>query len=481
MNFTGTLPDVSLLTHPHPYLVGVKGVGMTALAILLKQAGLDVRGADVAEEFVTDPLLIQHDIPVDEFGSADLPFDASIVIYSGAHNGSQQALVQQAQARQLPVLSLAQAIGLLSQAKTSIGVCGVGGKSTTSALMSWILEQAGHEPSFAVGVGNMPNFQTSARWVQDSEYFVVEADEYVADPRADLTPRFLYLRPTHLIATSLAYDHPDVYSSFTQTKQAFARLFASLPTNGIIVINGDDPELRQLCRVLPNQIITVGEEADNDVVIRCLPPHEGLGRIELNSMYLADSPLLLESTVPGFHNLRNAAYAAALALALGVQPEQIKQAVASFRSVQRRFEFVGQTTAGVMCFDDYAHHPRELMAMAETLRTWFPDHPRVIAFEPHTFSRTEALFEEFVAALSAMPGEILLLPIFASAREPVREDLESDQLVEALTARGVSAQFLPDYDQLLQYIETLPAGTVFMTLGAGTIYKVFEHVNFVTT
>lgn len=478
MKFQGKLPEVDHLQRAQLYLVGIKGVGMTALALMLQQLGLTVRGADSAESFVTEELLSKSGIEVDNFETAQLPPETNLIIYSGANGGRDNPLVQIAADQNIAVLSLAQAMGLLSLTKTTIGVCGVGGKSTTSALVSWILDQAGHDPSFAVGVGQIPNFQTSARWRQDSEYLVVEADEYVADPQADLTPRFLYLRPTHLICTALAYDHPDVYQSFGDTKQAFASLFALLPENGILVINGDDPALRQITSPLKNQIIKVGEQADNDVVLCWLPPQEGMGRVELTSIYLADSPLLLETTVPGIHNLQNAAYAAALCLALGVSPITIKTAVASFASVQRRFEFVGRTNNDVFCFDDYAHHPRELMAVAETLRTWFPNRQISIAFEPHTFSRTSALFDEFVAALSAMPGEVILLPIFASAREQDHSEVNSQQLVDALQSRGKSARLLSGRQNLLEYIEKLLANTIFITLGAGSIYKVYEQLDF---
>jgi len=182
--------------------------------------------------------------------------------------------------------------------------------------------------------------------------------------------------------------------------------------------------------------------------------------------------------VPGIHNLQNSAYATALCLALGVSPITIKSAVASFASVQRRFEFIGQTDNNVFCFDDYAHHPRELMAVAETLRTWFPDRQISVAFEPHTFSRTSALFDEFVSALSAMPGEIILLPIFASARETENSAVSSQQLADALESRGKSARLLDNRQNLLEYIEKLPAKTIFITLGAGSIYKVYDQLNF---
>jgi len=484
MNLQPELPELDLLSQKLVYFVGIKGVGMTALAILLDDAGVEVMGADVAESFVTDPLLQSRGIEVQDFVGARFPEETSVVVYSGAHKGSQQRLVQQAKELGLPCLNLAQATGLVSQQKETIAVCGVGGKSTTSALLSWILEKAGMQPSFAVGVGTIPNLGSSARWQPEGKHFVVEADEYVADPQlapAELTPRFLALSPAHIICTSLTFDHPDVYKNFVDTQAAFRALFSKLPTGGVMVLNGDIPELRELANEFSetHQVIFVGEQEENQVRVRNLRVENGLGLAELET---PEETFSLTLPIPGFHNLKNAAYATVMALSLGVSVNDIQAAVQEFRSTTRRFEFLGTTSRGLNCYDDYAHHPRELVAIAETLQTWFAQDKVAVAFQPHTYSRTKALFSEFVEALLQMPGEFLLLPIFSSAREQEDSTISSDLLAAELQKRGKAVRSLQNQAELLEYLQQFEqTGNVFITLGAGDIYTVYEHLTFRTT
>lgn len=481
MNLQPELPELDLLSQKLVYFVGIKGVGMTALAVLLADAGVQVRGADVAENFVTDALLQARNIEVEEFSVAQIPPDTSVVVYSGAHQGNRQRLVQEAALTGLPCLNLAEATGLVSQQKETIAVCGVGGKSTTSALLSWILEKAGRLPSFAVGVGTIPNLGTSARWQSEGQQFVVEADEYVSDPQlsaAEQTPRFLLLSPSHLICTSLSFDHPDVYGSFADTEAAFRALFSKLPMGGVMVVNGDIPELRSLATEFSqtHHVIFVGEQEENDVRIRSLRVENGLGLAELET---PEQTFALSLPIPGFHNLKDAAYAAVMALSFGVSVNDIQAAVQEFRSTTRRFEFLGTTSQGLNCYDDYAHHPRELQAIAETLQTWFAQDSVAVAFQPHTYSRTKALFNEFIEALEQMPGELILLPIFSSAREQKDSTISSDMLAQELQKRGKAVRSLQSQPELLEYLQQFEhTGNVFITLGAGDIYKVYEHLTF---
>lgn len=481
MNLQPELPELDLLSQKEVYLVGIKGVGMTALAVLLAEAGVSVLGADVAESFVTDALLRQRGIEVQEFSVAQVPSETSVVVYSGAHQGNRQRLVQEAVMNGIPCLNLAEATGLISQQRETVAVCGVGGKSTTSALLSWILERAGMQPSFAVGVGTIPNLGTSARWQSEGQHFVVEADEYVADPQLpaeEQTPRFLLLSPRHVICTSLSFDHPDVYGSFVDTQAAFRAFFAKVPTGGVLVANGDIPELRSLAEELSatHQVILVGEGEENQVRLQNLRVENGLGLAELE---MPNQTVSLSLPVPGFHNLKNAAYAATMALALGVSLPDIQVAVQEFRSTTRRFEFLGTTGEGLACYDDYAHHPRELQAIAETLRSWFAQDSIAVAFQPHTYSRTKALFPDFVDALLQMPGELILLPIFSSAREQADDTISSDMLADELQKRGKAVRSLQSQAELLEYLQQFEqTGNVFVTLGAGDIYKVYEHLTF---
>lgn len=477
MNFLGELPSgVKLLESGRVYFVGIKGVGMTALAVLLAQAGVPVAGADTTESFVTDAQLIAAGIEVQSFEIAQLG-DAKIVVYSGAHKGFSQPLVVEARARGLVCLTHAQAVGLLSQEKETIGVCGVGGKSTTSALMAHILQTAGQKPSYAVGVGTVPNLGGSGHWQPDTRSFVVEADEYVADPLHDVTPRFLYLRPTHAIATSLRFDHPDVYTSLEDTKKAFSSFFSLLPESGFLVINGDDEGLLDCCADANAQVVTVGEGSDNDVILSFMAPENGLGKVQLSAPGFPCDGWELEMSIPGQHNLRNGAFAAVLSSLLGVEKSAVLSANASFLSTPRRFEYRGENAHGAKFYDDYAHHPHELVAVSEALDQWFGQLQKVLVFQPHTYSRTKALLESFADAMAAFSGEVILMPIFASARESDDPTVSSEQLVREIIARGGKARFIQTPEELVEYFRDLPGKTIALTAGAGDIYKVYDKLD----
>lgn len=475
MNFIGELPaGIQLLQLDSVYFVGIRGVGMAALAVLLKEAGVKVAGADLDESFVTDQVLAQANIFVQSFDQADLG-DAQAVVYSGAHKGESHPLVQLAQQRGLTCLTHAQALGLLTQERETIAVCGVGGKSTTSAFLATLFDRAGSHPSYAVGVGTIPNLGRSGHWSTVGNLFIVEADEYVADPQHDITPRFLYLRPSHVIATSLRFDHPDVYKSLADTQEAFRSFFALIPEDGWLVVDGDDVQLAE-CLPQKEKILRVGEGEQNNVRLRFLPVVNGEGSVQLIAPGLPCDGWVLQLQLPGRHNLRNAAFGAALASVLGIHKEDAASAAHAFLSTPRRFEFKGKNRQGARFFDDYAHHPHELQAVSAALMEWYEGQTLVMAFQPHTFSRTKALFEEFVTGLAQFPGEVILLPIFASAREAFDPLIRSENIQEALLLQGKQSRVLANQEELAQYFAQLPENTIAITTGAGDIYKVYDEL-----
>jgi UDP-N-acetylmuramate--alanine ligase len=451
-------------------------VGMASLAVLLQQAGVQVSGADVPESFVTDKLLNSAGITVESFDAAQLPPDTQGVIYSGAHKGSNHPLVQAAQAASIPTLTLAQATGSLTRQKSTVVTCGVGGKSTTSAWLSLVLQLAGFEPSYSVGVGTIPNLGTSGQW-QSGEWFVVEGDEYVADPTLpQVTPRFLYLQPTVALCTGVAYDHPDVYDSWEDTIAAFSTLWQRLPARGCLVVPEHEPGVEAVLAktALQAPVIRVGQSESADVQWSWQPDSNG-SRITLKWRESGET-LTITTLLPGEHNALNAALVAVTARFLGAPLDAIAQGLQEFRSTPRRFEYRGQTSNSITCFDDYAHHPRELKAISQTLESWFADQNVTVAFQPHTFSRTKALFNDFVDVLADMPGELCLLPIFASAREAADDETKTENLVAALQERGKLVHFVQTPAELVEYVQTLPGPGVFITLGAGDIYTVYEHL-----
>lgn len=458
---------MQLLNHQQFFLVGIKGVAMTSIAQCLLDADKKVTGSDVAEAFVTEPLLQRLQIPLHSIHSIPdfTKLGTQAVIYTAAHQGIDNPQVQAALQLGLPIYSQAEALGYLFNQQQGIAVCGVGGKSTVSAMLSFVLEQlAPDKLSFSVGVGEILGMDRTGRWRKDATYFVAEADEYVVDPHAlvkgqPITPRFTFLQPFVTICTNLRFDHPDVYPDFATTKATFLKFFQQIKSGGLLIINGDNPDLVKLSQQIQRddvRIKTFGKGTQNDY---CLQDFD------------------LQLLVPGEFNRLNALAALATLLELGFKPTTVLPTLGQFRSTKRRFELVKKTTESVH-FDDYAHHPSEILAVIDTLNQEFSGAKKLIAFQPHTFSRTRQLFDGFVNALASHTDpsdEILLIDIFPSAREADDPDMHCDLLVAAIQAKypHCHIQNLHTVEALASYVKATPH-QLFITIGAGDIYLVHD-------
>jgi UDP-N-acetylmuramate: L-alanyl-gamma-D-glutamyl-meso-diaminopimelate ligase len=275
---------------PDMHLVGIKGVAMASLASCLDDRGVRVTGSDVAEDFVTKEILAQRGFKISiGFDATHIPKNCGLVIYTGAHQGKNNPEVKEAIHRGIPVMSHAEALGTLMHGKKGISVCGTGGKSTTSSMVSWILDSAGFRPSFAIGVGKVNNFGVSGRYTQIysqhtdeislSGWFVAEADEYAVDPTSDHRPRFSYQDPKVIIATNLTYDHPDIYSNFDKMKETFYTFFEG--DGKFVVANGDSEALSSSrVRNLSSRIF-VGTKQHNDFVLKNMRVHDKRSEADL--------------------------------------------------------------------------------------------------------------------------------------------------------------------------------------------------------
>lgn len=475
---------MSLLEAQHPYLVGIKGVAQTALAQCLQDKGQSVRGADVAEDFVTADILEERGITIDQGFETTLPENTDYVIYTSAHRAQHNPVVQQARVQGIPTISHAEALGELFNTKKGIAVCGVGGKSTTSALLSWIFAQTTQNASYAIGVGNILGLNKTGFWSEKSEYFVAEADEYVTDPSAvsrgeEITPRFTYLKPSITICTNLKYDHPDVYRNFEHTKSVFRTFFNQLQPQGTLIYNADDTELAQLIEKVKQDrpdvtYLSFGLEPQASLYLKKFEYQPGK---TIASAQYKDREITLQLSQPGVYNARNAAAAFLATQVAGLNESDVLTAITSFASTLRRSQYRGTFQAAV-CFDDYAHHPSEVEQVILAIKQWYPEKKVLVAFQPHTFSRTQALLSEFASALQAA-DEIVLLKIFASARESDAQTISNADLVAAITALS-SRVTISTVETLHELAATLQqrasAQTVILTLGAGDIYHVYDHL-----
>jgi UDP-N-acetylmuramate--alanine ligase len=476
----------SLLEYTSFFLVGIKGVAMTSLAQCLLDAGKKVMGSDVAEDFVTKRILKDRHIPVSVGFDTPIPSEIECVIYTGAHKGPHNPQVLAAQAAGIPTFSQAEAVATLFNHKKGIAVCGVGGKSTTSAMITWILEKTGRQPSYSVGVGSIIGLPATGRWQDESEFFVAEADEYVIDPHAPakgepITPRFSFMKPYVTVCTNLLFDHPDVYQNPEHTYQVFNTFFTQIKAGGTLLTNQANHQLIQA----PTQaswleFSTTNDQSANFHFVPSTFRTDSQGtQCDFSYPDPAHPGQSLTATLrlklPGMYNLANALAAVGACYACGIPIEEALTALTSFQSTQRRFECVG-TKHGVTYYDDYAHHPNEIAMMTEAVTAMFASQRVVFAFQPHTYSRTKALFSEFVTALSSIK-ELVLLDIFASAREGYDDSISSSMIRDALLAKNPSqnVSIVSTVADLASLCQTrLKPGDICVTVGAGDIYQVHE-------
>ncbi len=477
-----------LFQFEHFYLMGIKGVAMTSLAQILIQAGKEVRGCDVKDGFVTQRILNQLPIKSDVGFDHKLPRNTDVVIYTAAHNGPENQIVQQAKQKDIPTFSQAEALSLLANQKQGIAVCGVGGKSTVSAMITWILSKLGYKPSFSVGVGDIIGLGKTGQWNNKTDWFVAEADEYVTNPSAarqgkTLTPRFSYLQPEITVCTNLNYDHPDVYDDLNHTKQTFAEFFKKIQAGGRLIYNADCENVVDVvdsvtAAIDQKNIIhsSFGQSNQADLVLLedKVKDQTNYGRIKFSQ---TNQTYQLKLKVPGKFNLLNAMAAILAVIPVGISIEEAIQALASFHSTMRRFELVGIKDK-VVYLDDYAHHPDEIRKTISAFKKWYPDKRRIVAFQPHTFSRTKQLLDAFVNSL-ASASEVLLLDIFPSAREKYDPTISSELIVDKIKNKYPETRVanLKTINSLADYCQhQLESGTALMTMGAGDIYKVHQQI-----
>jgi UDP-N-acetylmuramate--alanine ligase len=457
---------MNLLTCRRPFFVGVKGIGMAALALIAKELGKEVRGSDVAEKYLTDPLLTGAGIVCQTgFDPEALPDDVDYLVATAAHGGLTNPQVEEAKRRRLPAVSYAQALGEVVNAKRLVAVTGVGGKTTTTAMIASILTKAGFEPGFVIGAAQSPP-RGRPGYAGKGEWYVVEADDYVACPNTDRRPKFLFLEPEVAVMTNLEFDHPDVYADIGAMAVQYRRLAEKIPPGGMLVVNQDSPALKSVVeKKLAAEVVTFGFDERADYHLSGVKIKDG------GTVFKVGGWGEIELKIPGRLNAMNAAAALAVSARLGVSPEAVKEALAGFSGLKRRFELIGQAR-GALVYDDYAHHPHEVMATLAAAKRWFPKRRIRVVFQPHTYSRTKALFAEFTRAFGEA-DEVILLPIFASQREDPDPTVSSSRLAAEMPHPRVS--YFDDFASAKGYLrETRTEDDLILTMGAGDVYQLGE-------
>lgn len=454
---------IGFLTRPRRlHFVGVGGAGMSGIAELCQRLGFEVGGCDLYDSATTARLAALGITIARGHHPSHLRPDLDAVIISSAVKFSNPE-VAAARALKIPVIARAEMLGeLLRMARLGVAVAGTHGKTTTTSLVGLILEEAGFDPTVAIG-GNLRARGTNVR-LGRGDFMVAEADESDAS--------FLLLLPTVAVVTNIDSEHLDHYGTMDRVREAFLNFINRVPFYGVAILGIDSVNVRGVLPSVRKPVVTYGVAADADLRAEKIVIDGLSTRFEVVRKGVALGPVTIPS--PGRHLALNSLAAIGVALELGIPFAAAARALASFSGISRRFEIKGEA-AGRLVLDDYGHHPTEIRATLAAARAAF-SRRIVTVFQPHRFTRLRDLFDEFLGAFDDT-DVLYLLEVYAAGEDPIVE-VTSRRLYEALRARGhLNVRYLGDEtDPAATVASESGRGDVIVTLGAGDVYKLGERV-----
>lgn len=439
------------------HLIGIGGVSMSSLAEVLKGMGLEISGSDISDGGNVKALRkcgIQVEIG---HRAENVPSDVDFIVRTAAVHDENPEIVY-AVARDIPVFERTQAWGAISKDySNALCISGTHGKTTTTSMCTHILMAADRDPTVMIG-GTLPLLNAGHR-VGHGNTIVMEACEYYNS--------FLSFHPTVAVILNVEADHLDFFKDLDDVERSFRAFADRVPSDGYVVANKDDENTMDTVRGIGRKLVTFGLTAEADVYaenIRFIGANS-----EFDIMYKGNLFTDVTLHVPGMHNVKNALAATAAAICLGIRPNAVKYGLAGFNGAGRRFEFKGKYN-GADVYDDYAHHPGELMALLDAVEKL--DYKRtVLVFQPHTYTRTAALFDDFVEQIKR--ADVLLLAEIFAAREQNTIGISS----KALADKVPNAVFCPTFAELEAALRELAQpGDIILTVGAGNVYKIGENI-----
>jgi UDP-N-acetylmuramate--alanine ligase len=441
------------------HFVGIGGAGMGGIAEVLLNLGYTVQGSDLRASAMTERLRglgaevrLGHD-------AANVERADVVVVSSAVEPGNVE--VAAAHARRIPVVRRAEMLAELMRFRYGIAVAGSHGKTTTTSLVASVLAEGGEDPTFVIG-GRLNSAGTNAR-LGEGDYFVAEADESDAS--------FVHLQPLVAIVTNIDSDHLAAYGGdLAGLRSIFVEFLHNLPFYGLAVVCVDDPGVREVFDRIERPTIAYGTSDDADV--RATDLRFAGTRSRFTVHRAGARPLAVDLALPGVFNVRNALAAVAVASELGIDDAALLRALARFEGIGRRFERRGpvRTAAGeVLLLDDYGHHPTEIAATLEAARQAWPDRRLVLAFQPHRYTRTRDLLDDFADVLSRA-DVLLLTEVYAAGEDPI-PGADGRAIARAVRGRGrVEPVFVEDVHALPQALaDVLSDGDLLVTMGAGNI------------
>ena len=442
------------------HLVGIGGVGMGGIAEVLVNLGYQVQGSDVRESAVTRRLrAMGAEIAIGH--RAENLGEADVVVVSSAIDPANPE-VEAAQAARKPVVRRAEMLGELMRFRQGIAVSGTHGKTTTTSLIASVLAEAGEDPTFVIG-GRLRSADTNGR-LGAGRYLVAEADESDAS--------FVHLQPTISVVTNIDADHLGAYGGdVDRLRGAFVEFLHNLPFYGLAVLCLDDPGVASVLDEVKRATLTYGTAPEADV--RAVDIRARGTRTEFGVMLPGRTqPLPVSLNLPGHHNVLNALAACAVAHELDLDDAALQRALAEFEGIDRRLQQLGEVaTAGgrVLCVDDYGHHPTEIAATLQAVRAAWPERRLVLVFQPHRYTRTRDLLDDFAEVLSTT-DLLFVTEVYAAGEDPI-SGADGRAICRALRSRGqVEPVFVAELDDLPELLTgVLAEGDLLLTMGAGSI------------
>jgi len=457
--------ELSMGRIKHIYFIGIGGAGMSGIAEVLLNMGYQVSGSDLQSSKVTERLEAAGAIVFRGHNAHQID-DAHVVVTSTAVS-LENPEVQRAKELRIPIIPRAEMLAELMRFRYGIAIAGTHGKTTTTSLVASVLAEGGMDPTFVIG-GKLNSAGTNAK-LGASKYLVAEADESDAS--------FLHLQPMISVVTNIEADHMDTYGGdFETLKSTFNEFLHQLPFYGLAVLCIDDEVVAELVDDISKPVKTYGInniKAD----IQAFDVEQKLNKTSFKVShkdaqgkhnYCLDITL----NMPGLHNVQNALAAVVVAIELGIEKDKISSALETFEGIGRRFQMYGELNFNghkVMLVDDYGHHPSEVEATIKAIRSGWPEKRLVVLFQPHRYSRTRDLFEDFVHALSLV-DQLLLLEVY-SAGEDMIIGADSRALSRSIRNRGkVDPIFIEQHEEINEVLnETIKDGDILLTLGAGNV------------
>ena len=419
----------------HVYFIGIGGIGVSAVARMMLSEGKGVSGSDIAKSEITDELVKLGAIFHVGQNIDLIPDDTDLVIYSPAVSVYEPKLIEEIKKKKIRALTYPEALHEISKDKYTIAISGTHGKTTTTAMIAQVLIDAGLDPT--VIVGSFLKDQKSNFIAGTSKYFVVEACEYQKS--------FLNIKPTIAVITNIDNDHLDYYKDIEDIQDAFHEFISQVPEDGYIVSHTKNTTVAPVLKNVHAHILDAKDFYDDKLALK----------------------------VPGKHNRDNASLVLAVASILGIGEKKAKASLEKFAGTWRRFEYKGTMKNGAIVYDDYGHHPTEVKATLAGAREFFGKKRIIVAFQPHLYSRTKLLLNDFAGAFGDA-DEVFIAPIYA-AREKNDPTITSKMLAEKI--KDTKAMSFDSFDEIENHLaKDLKKDDVLITMGAGDIYKVGENI-----